>query len=264
MGMSPSNSNQRRSLGNIINRVFESAGPEGKVRGTPQQIIDKYQALARDAQLAGDRVAAESFLQHSEHYSRLLGEAQAAQNEARQAYEQDRDDQRGGGEPRRDDMRSQEGRPQDGRRDEPRRDDGRRDEGRRDEGARAEGFDRPRSGREPQPQLSSALAMIDPTEDGEIGGLIETPESGSRAASPSPAPMPAPEPLPEPLPQPTAAEVRPPQGSNGAAHLAPAPEPAAAETAQEAAEPPREAPKRGRPRRKAPRPDGEAAPAQAE
>ena len=48
------NNSNRRPLGNIINRVFESAGPDGKVRGTPQQIIDKYQALARDAQLAGD------------------------------------------------------------------------------------------------------------------------------------------------------------------------------------------------------------------
>src|SRR6187455_2922268 len=73
------NNNQRPRMGNIINRVFESAGPDGKVRGTPQQIIDKYQALARDAQVAGDRVTAESYLQYSEHYSRLLGEAQRAQ-----------------------------------------------------------------------------------------------------------------------------------------------------------------------------------------
>ncbi|MES2549549.1 MAG: DUF4167 domain-containing protein, partial [Pseudomonadota bacterium] len=49
--------NPRRGMGNIINRVFESAGPDGKVRGTPQQIIDKYQALARDAQVSGDRAA---------------------------------------------------------------------------------------------------------------------------------------------------------------------------------------------------------------
>ena len=70
-------------MGNIINRVFESAGPDGKVRGTPQQIIDKYQALARDAQVSGDRVAAESYLQHAEHYSRLLGEAQRQQMENR-------------------------------------------------------------------------------------------------------------------------------------------------------------------------------------
>lgn len=96
------NNNQRRnSMGNILNRVFESAGPDGKVRGTPQQIIDKYQALARDAQVAGDRVAAESYLQHSEHYSRLLGEAQRAQQEARASQERDGDREDGGFEPRR-------------------------------------------------------------------------------------------------------------------------------------------------------------------
>ncbi|MFO1209774.1 MAG: DUF4167 domain-containing protein [Amaricoccus sp.] len=87
------NNGQRRnnSMGNIINRVFESAGPDGKVRGTPQQIIDKYQALARDAQVAGDRVAAESYLQHSEHYSRMLGEAQRQLAESR-GFNQERED----------------------------------------------------------------------------------------------------------------------------------------------------------------------------
>ncbi|MEM9268811.1 MAG: DUF4167 domain-containing protein, partial [Pseudomonadota bacterium] len=69
------NNNRNRNVGNIINRVFDSAGPEGKVRGTPQQIIEKYQTLARDAQLSGDRVAAENFQQHSEHYARMLAEA---------------------------------------------------------------------------------------------------------------------------------------------------------------------------------------------
>ena len=69
------------------NRVYESAGPEGKVRGTPQQIIDKYQALARDYQLSGDRVMAENFLQHAEHYTRILVAAQEAQAE-RQAQQQ--------------------------------------------------------------------------------------------------------------------------------------------------------------------------------
>lgn len=78
---------QRTNLGNIINRVFDSSGPEGKVRGTPQQIIDKYLMLARDAQLSNDRVAEQAFLQHAEHYTRLLGEAQremAREQEARQ------------------------------------------------------------------------------------------------------------------------------------------------------------------------------------
>jgi len=56
--------------------VFDSSGPDGKVRGTPQQIIEKYNQLARDAQLSHDRVAAENFQQHAEHYLRLLGEAQ--------------------------------------------------------------------------------------------------------------------------------------------------------------------------------------------
>ena len=46
------------------------------MRGTPQQIIEKYQFLARDAQLSNDRVAAENFMQHAEHYTRMLAEAQ--------------------------------------------------------------------------------------------------------------------------------------------------------------------------------------------
>ena len=76
------NSNRRgNNGGSVINRVFESAGPEGKVRGTPQQIIDKYISLAHDSQLSGDRVSAENFQQHAEHYSRILSEAQKELNE---------------------------------------------------------------------------------------------------------------------------------------------------------------------------------------
>jgi Domain of unknown function (DUF4167) len=84
---SRSKTNRPRTLGNIINRVFDSSGPEGKVRGTPQQIIEKYQFLARDAQLSNDRVAAENFNQHAEHYTRMLAEAtreMAAEQDARQ------------------------------------------------------------------------------------------------------------------------------------------------------------------------------------
>ena len=71
-----SNNNRRGSAGNNINRVFDSSGPQGRVRGTPQQIIDKYLSLTYDSQLSGDRVAAENFQQHAEHYCRLLIEAQ--------------------------------------------------------------------------------------------------------------------------------------------------------------------------------------------
>ena len=70
--------------GNNVNRVYESAGPEGKVRGTPQQIMDKYLSLARDAQTSGDRVTAENFLQHAEHYQRILIQALGSQAERRE------------------------------------------------------------------------------------------------------------------------------------------------------------------------------------
>ncbi len=96
---SRSKTNRPRTLGNIINRVFDSSGPEGKVRGTPQQIIEKYLFLARDAQLSNDRVAAENFLQHAEHYTRMLSEANrelAAEQESRQQF-QPQGGQQGGG-----------------------------------------------------------------------------------------------------------------------------------------------------------------------
>ena len=73
---SKNNRNRQNQGGNVVNRVFDSSGPEGKVRGTPQQVIEKYNQLARDAQLSNDRVAAENFQQHAEHYLRLLAEAQ--------------------------------------------------------------------------------------------------------------------------------------------------------------------------------------------
>ena len=84
---SKSGRNNNRSVGNIVNRVFDSSGPEGKVRGTPQQIIDKYNQLARDAQLAGDRVLTENFQQHAEHYLRLLSNAQKEQELRREEQE---------------------------------------------------------------------------------------------------------------------------------------------------------------------------------
>jgi hypothetical protein len=91
------NNNNNNNPANVVNRVFDSSGPEGKVRGTPQQIIDKYQSLARDAQLSGDRVAHENFLQHAEHYVRMLGDAQReidARREQQDAQRQQQDAQR--------------------------------------------------------------------------------------------------------------------------------------------------------------------------
>ena len=81
------NRNSGGGGGNVVNRVFDSSGPEGKVRGTPQQIIDKYNQLARDAQLANDRVATENFQQHAEHYLRMLSEAQREMEARREEQE---------------------------------------------------------------------------------------------------------------------------------------------------------------------------------
>ena len=83
------NNRNRNSLGNVVNRVFDSNGPEGKVRGTPQQIIDKYNQLARDAALGNDRVAAENFQQHAEHYLRMLSEAQREVDAKREQQERE-------------------------------------------------------------------------------------------------------------------------------------------------------------------------------
>ena len=86
---SKQNRNNNRSVGNVLNRVFDSSGPEGKVRGTPQQIIDKYNQLARDSQLSNDRVATENFQQHAEHYLRLLAHAQKEQEARREQQEKE-------------------------------------------------------------------------------------------------------------------------------------------------------------------------------
>jgi hypothetical protein len=67
--------NNRKSH-NPLTRVHESNGPDVKIRGTPSHIADKYVQLARDAQSSGDPVAAENYLQHAEHYFRLIASAQ--------------------------------------------------------------------------------------------------------------------------------------------------------------------------------------------
>lgn len=67
-----SNSNQGRKGQNPLTRSFESTGPDIKIRGTPAHIAEKYAALARDAQSGGDPVLAENYLQHAEHYNRII------------------------------------------------------------------------------------------------------------------------------------------------------------------------------------------------
>jgi len=137
------------------NRAFDSNGPEGvKVRGAAQSVYEKYQQLARDATSSGDRVLAENYLQHAEHYFRVLRAIQPNRpvsdiigKDAYSAYEIDFEAEPEeqpeapeaaqaeasgegeggeglGGEPRRDrfENRSRDDRPRDGQRDNQNRD----------------------------------------------------------------------------------------------------------------------------------------------
>lgn len=76
-GRNNNNNNNNRKGPNPLTRNYESNGPDVKIRGSAQQIAEKYAALARDAQSAGDRVMAENYLQHAEHYNRIIAAAQA-------------------------------------------------------------------------------------------------------------------------------------------------------------------------------------------
>lgn len=70
------NNNGGRKHVNALNRSFESNGPDVKVRGNAAHVAEKYLQLARDAQSAGDGVMAENYLQHAEHYFRIVAAAQ--------------------------------------------------------------------------------------------------------------------------------------------------------------------------------------------
>ena len=211
---SRSKTNRPRTLGNIISRVFDSSGPEGKVRGTPQQIIEKYLFLARDAQLSNDRVAAENFLQHAEHYTRMLGEANrelAAEQETRQQYAPSNGGQNGGqngghnggytagqnggqNAPRDRDAARPENRPENrnDQRPEPRtegRSDSRNDTRRDDRSAertdtrpdyRAEFTSHRQPEHRPSERLSQPQDVIDLSSDEDLG-LVETPEATEHA-----------------------------------------------------------------------------------
>lgn len=85
------NNNNRRSP-NPLTRSYESNGPDVKIRGNAQTVAEKYLTLARDAQSAGDRVIAENYFQHAEHYNRIIATAQAQQAEQQARREQEQND----------------------------------------------------------------------------------------------------------------------------------------------------------------------------
>jgi hypothetical protein len=75
------NNNQRRPNMPLRMQTFDSNGPDVRIRGSAFQVHEKYLQLARDANSSGDRIMAESYLQHAEHYYRIIAAAQEQQNQ---------------------------------------------------------------------------------------------------------------------------------------------------------------------------------------
>jgi hypothetical protein len=138
------NNNNNRRGPNPLTRSYESNGPDVKIRGSAQQIAEKYATLARDAQSSGDRVMAENYLQHAEHYNRIIAAAQA-----QLAVQQARDTREEMDEDGEDDQGS----------------DGQRNDGRRGEGIAANGSREHRQhyandGSGPQPVIEGTPAEL--------------------------------------------------------------------------------------------------------
>ena len=184
----------RPTGGNIINRVFDSSGPDGKVRGTPQQIIEKYNQLHRDAQLSNDRVNAENFAQHAEHYLRMLAEAQREVDRQREEQEEQNRQRQA----ERDRERNEQ--EELNRQRQAERDRERNERLRAQEEASNGGGDQPRQDQQPrqdhQPRQHDQQRRNDqrdadqpaPQDAGAESSLVETPEAQGGDAPPAPKP----------------------------------------------------------------------------
>ena len=73
---------------NPLSRMYESNGPDVKIRGTASHIAEKYLQLARDAQSSGDPIATENYYQHADHYFRLIAAAQEQLRQSQPYYQQ--------------------------------------------------------------------------------------------------------------------------------------------------------------------------------
>jgi hypothetical protein len=82
------NNNGRKQNVPLRLQTLDSSGPNGKLRGNAYQLHEKYLALARDAHSVGDRVAAENFFQHAEHYFRIINGNGPAPRPEYDSYEQ--------------------------------------------------------------------------------------------------------------------------------------------------------------------------------
>ncbi|KIN61248.1 DUF4167 domain containing protein [Sulfitobacter noctilucae] len=170
--------------------MFDSSGPEGKVRGTPSQVIEKYNQLARDAQLSNDRVAAENFQQHAEHYLRMLSEAQREQDQRREEQERVNRERQAERDRERAERQEREGNNQGGNQ-QNNNDQNDGNQKRSNQSGNADGGQQPAS----DPAETTLPDFIaEPAQQEADSGLVETPESKPK---PKRAPRRKPKPKPE-------------------------------------------------------------------
>ncbi len=162
------------------NRNFESNGPDIKVRGSASHIYDKYMQLARDATSSGDRVMAEAYYQHAEHYLRIVQANQPRQRDDQQSgggdqhqNQHNQHNDRGGDSRSQDDHGDQNNRGDDQNRSEPRSDS---DDGGRSRSRRS----RSRSDDQTQSGSDDPLQVVDP-EAGSSDASSDQPAAESEA-----------------------------------------------------------------------------------
>lgn len=225
--------NQQNGIPLNRNHVFDSSGPEMRVRGTAQQLFDKYTQMARDAASSGDRVLGEAYYQHAEHYFRIISainQAQGVPNPPQNGQQNYNQPAEGEGEqprqeqqqpqqqPRQDNQNYRQDRERQDNRDNNRQDnrDNRNNDGNRQDRPRFEQRPRPefqqrdrdnRPFRQPQPpiaeapiDISSALeaelaaAVAEPPGISEQPRIVQHPVQQELLIQAPPAPTPAPEP----------------------------------------------------------------------
>jgi Domain of unknown function (DUF4167) len=222
--------NQQNGIPLNRNHVFDSSGPEMRVRGTAQQLFDKYTQMARDAASSGDRVLGEAYYQHAEHYFRIISAINQAQgvpnppqngqqvegeveqpraevrqehqprqdNQNRQEYRQDRPDRQD----QRQDNRNENRNENRGENRQDNRQERRFDQRPRPEFQQRDRGDRPY--RQPQPPIAEAPIDISSALEAELSaavaepaGLSEQPAIQHELLIPVPAPQLRPVPEPE-------------------------------------------------------------------
>ncbi len=172
-GGNHSNNNNNRRGHNPLTRVYESNGPDVKIRGTANHVAEKYLQLARDAQSSGDPVSAENYFQHAEHYFRLIAAAQEQFRQQNPNFQPPRPEGSSGN-----DQQFQ-----------PRQDENFED-GNSEEGEQS--FEAPFSSREPQPYMPANAQPFQPREQQNYqprevrGGGEQPPEVRPQPRAPQP------------------------------------------------------------------------------